>query len=307
MVLDKHAPVKIIQNRVNYQPYISEDIKKEMAERDNLKEKAANSGNPDDYENYKAKRNLVTYKIRSAEKDYYSEKFNDDQATSSQMWKNAYSVLGKFRCQFPSQIIIFGKLISKPIEIATEMNKYFIKKISDLKSQPEDAEPEDPSTELKTFLASKNVPGFSLREITIEEMNVLIKGLKGKKSCGLDWICGFSLKLTATILQEELLYITNLSIRTKKHATQWKHSKVLPGWKNKGTKFDAKFYRPISNLDEISKFPERAIHLQTYNYLNVNKLIHSNHHGFMNNCSTATAIKQIVDFWMKEMDKGKLI
>ena len=173
MVLDKHAPVKIIQNRVNYQPYISEDIKREMLERDNLKEKAAETGNSDDYNNYKTQRNLVTYKMRSAEKDYHSEKFNDDQATSSQMWKNAYSILGKFRSQFPSQIIIFGKLISKPIEIATEMNKYFIKKISDLKSQSEEDQLEDPSAELKTFLASKTVPGFSLREITIDEMKVL--------------------------------------------------------------------------------------------------------------------------------------
>ena len=138
-------------------------------------------------------------------------------------------------------------------------------------------------------------------------MKILIKGLKGKKSCGLDWICGYSLKLVATILQEELLHITNLSIKTNKHATQWKSTKVLPGWKSKGTKYDAKFYRPISNLDEISKFPERAIHLQTYNYLKTNKLIHSNHHGFLNNCSTATAIQQIVDFWMKELDQGKLV
>ena len=133
MVLDKHAPLKIIQNRVNYQPYVSEDIRKEMSERDLLKEKAAESGNSADYENYKIKRNLVTYKMRTAVKSYYCEKFSNEQASSSEMWKDAYSALGRFCSQFPTQIVVFGKLISKPIEIATEMNAYFIKKISDLK------------------------------------------------------------------------------------------------------------------------------------------------------------------------------
>ena len=272
-------------------------------------QKAAESGDIKDHDDYKVKRNLVTSKMRNAEKEYFKEKFSNDEATSSELWQTAYSVLGRVRSQFPSQIVVFGQLVSKPIEIATEMNKFFIQKIADLKTETEEAQPEDPTSELKTFLESKNIPegGFRLREVTEDEMKHLIKGLKGKKLCGLDWICGYSLKLVATILLEELQFLTNLSIRTNKHATQWKSSKVLPGWKSKGTKYDAKFYRPISNLDEISKLPERAVHLQTYNYLNENNLIHSNHHGFLQNCSTATAIQQIVDFWMKELDKGNLV
>ena len=148
MVLDKHAPLKIIQNRVNYQPYVSEDIRKEMSERDLLKEKAAESGNSADYENYKIKRNLVTYKMRTAVKSYYCEKFSNEQASSSEMWKDAYSALGRFRSQFPTQIVVFGKLISKPIEIATEMNAYFIKKISDLKPNSHNNTPDDATAEL---------------------------------------------------------------------------------------------------------------------------------------------------------------
>ena len=43
-ILDKHAPLKVIQNRNNYVPYISSDLKKEMDERDKLKEEAALTG-----------------------------------------------------------------------------------------------------------------------------------------------------------------------------------------------------------------------------------------------------------------------
>ena len=68
------------------------------------------------------------------------------------------------------------------------------------------------ATVLKIFFSDKEVPqgGFKMREITAEEMNKLIKGLKGKKSCGLDWICGFSLKIAAPTLAEELRFLTNL-------------------------------------------------------------------------------------------------
>jgi hypothetical protein len=39
-ILDKHAPVKIFQVRNNYVPYLSEDMKRLMVERDALKEEA---------------------------------------------------------------------------------------------------------------------------------------------------------------------------------------------------------------------------------------------------------------------------
>ena len=99
-----------------------------------------------------------------------------------------------------------------------------------------------------------------------EFIKKLIKKLKGKKSCGLDWICGFSLKLAADVLSEELVLLINLSLKSGKFSTEWKRAKVLPGFKNKGSKFDSKFYRPLSNLSEVSKLVEMTIHDQVYKY-----------------------------------------
>ena len=58
-------------------------------------------------------------------------------------------LLRKFRSDFPSQKMFGQKLVSKPIEIATEMNRFFIEKI---KKSPVDS---DPMKELRTFLTSK--------------------------------------------------------------------------------------------------------------------------------------------------------
>ena len=130
--------------------------------------------------------------------------------------------------------------------------------------------------------------------------------MKGKRSSGLDWICGFTLKLAAPELIPEITKLVNISIRSGTFYSNWKQAKVLPGYKNKGSKFDCKFYRPISNLPEISKIQERIVHSQLYEYLCSNHLLHPSHHGFLQHHSTATALHQIVDTWLQAADNGKL-
>ena len=98
----------------------------------------------------------------------------------------------------------------------------------------------------------------------------------------------------------------NLSIKSGKYYSGWKISKIVPAYKNKGNRFEAKYYRPVSNLSEISKLLEKAVHDQVYNYLNENNLIHENHHGFLKHHSTATALQQLVDFWLKAIDRTEL-
>ena len=137
-------------------------------------------------------------------------------------------------------------------------------------------------------------------------MKKLLKTLKGKKSLGLDWICGYSLKIASKCLSEELKTVINISIRKKQFVTKWKCSKVLPGWKNKGTRFELKFYRPISNLSEVSKLAERAVYDQMYFYLQSNNLIHPNHHGFLQGSSTSSALQHMFDIWLQHLDNGKL-
>ena len=130
--------------------------------------------------------------------------------------------------------------------------------------------------------------------------------MKGKKSSGVDWICGYSLKIAAKDLQPELKRIINLSIRTGQFFSQWKYSKILPGFKNKGNKFEAEFYRPIANLSEVSKLAERAVYNQIYQYLKENGLFHPDHHGCHENHSTSTALQQLIDIWLAAAEEGKL-
>ena len=53
-----------------------------MAERDKLKETAARSRRLEDYEKYKLKRNEASTKHNSCEKEYYNNKFNNENISS---------------------------------------------------------------------------------------------------------------------------------------------------------------------------------------------------------------------------------
>ena len=82
--------------------------------------------------------------------------------------------------------------------------------------------------ELNNFLSQKSIPedGFKLQEINEETTKKIIKKLKGKNSCGPNWICGASLKLAAPFLISEITALVNISIRSGSFYSKWKKSKV---------------------------------------------------------------------------------
>ena len=69
-ILNKHAPLKVIQNRNGYVPYISKELKSEMEHRNTLKEEAAITGNKEIFDEYKRKKNEISTKLKAAEANY---------------------------------------------------------------------------------------------------------------------------------------------------------------------------------------------------------------------------------------------
>ena len=65
--------------------------------------------------------------------------------------------------------------------------------------------------------------------------------------------------------------------------------------------------RPISQLSILSKALERIVCKQLTEYLEENNLLHPNHHGGRKGHNTATAIAQMYDQWVEEMEEGMLV
>ena len=77
-ILDRHAPLKVIQNRTNYVPYLSKEVKDLMDTRNRLKKFAAESGDIEVYKCYQAVRNQVTSRVRTAKSQHYESKFDSE-------------------------------------------------------------------------------------------------------------------------------------------------------------------------------------------------------------------------------------
>ena len=97
----------------------------------------------------------------------------------------------------------------------------------------------------------------------------------------------------------------NLSIAESCYADSWKVQLIHPYFK-KGDRCIGENYRPVSNIPEVSKLAEYAVLDQLLSHFQSNQLFHPNHHGFLPNHSTATALLQVYDLWLSAAEDRDL-
>ena len=73
-ILDNMAPMRTVQIRTNYNPWLSQQTKDLMEERDSLHKKAAETQNVEDWNKFKKLRNTINNRLKSEEKDWQREK-----------------------------------------------------------------------------------------------------------------------------------------------------------------------------------------------------------------------------------------
>ena len=116
------------------------------------------------------------------------------------------------------------------------------------------------------------------------------------------------MKLVKDEIVGALTTIINLSIQQSTFPEIYKHSKVIPLKKNPSlSDIECASYRPVNLLPIPGKIVEKAIFNQLVEYLETNKLIHPNHHGGRKGHSTTTALVQMYNKWVEEMEEGKLV
>ena len=98
------------------------------------------------------------------------------------------------------------------------------------------------------------------------ELEKLIKKMKVGKNSGVDNIDNFSLKLAAPLIEDALLLLVNVSIRTSCFSRLWKHQLIFPHHEKKD-KLLTKNYRPVSHLVEIVQLTEQAVNFQLVEHL----------------------------------------
>ena len=306
-ILDFHAPVKTIQLRKNYCPFLTQETKLIMEERNVLKEEATKSCDAILMEEFKAKAKEVK---KSVENDQKLGKKKDlgDNVDSKIAWQAARNILGMSKNLAPTAIKddIDG-LVTNPAKIATKLNTYFIEKVKALRTKTSGPPTIDPVTRLKNWLSTRQhpPPPFKIKEINRQKLRSLIKKMKGGRCSGVDSIDSFSLKLAAPLIEDALLHLVNLSIKTSSFSSFWKHQLVFPLHK-KQDKLQAKNYRPVSHLVQVGLLVESAVFDQIVDHFTSNNLFHINHHGGLKSHSTTTALIQLHEMFLEAAESKKL-
>lgn len=101
------------------------------------------------------------------------------------------------------------------------------------------------------------------------------------------------------------MYIFNLSLATGIYVYDWKHARVTLIFEF-GDKGQCANYRPISILPAVSKVLAKEVFRQVYDYLTENCMLSKFQSGFRPKHSKVTALIQMCDEWLENMDDGKL-
>ena len=303
-ILDAMAPVRTVQCRKNYAPWLSPTTKALMKERDAAQRLAASTGERDHWREFKNKRNTVTARLKSEKKHWERDRLNNADNNPKTLWKNMKGWLSWKTTGPPSQLFSEGTIVNSPAGLAEVMNKFFTNKVRQLR-QGIPANVSDPLKTLKETMSERTCE-FSFKSVDPDKVLTIIRSLKNSKSTGLDNIDTYTIKLVASDILPALTHVLNLSIREGIFPSAWKKSKVVPLLK-KGDSLDPKNYRPVTLLPIFSKILERAVFVQLVEYLESNKLLHPNHHGSRGSHSTGSALLQMCDNWQQELEEDNMV
>ena len=139
------------------------------------------------------------------------------------------------------------------------MNNFFIDKVKKLRQGIPNTIG-NPIDRIKSLLKNRSCT-FKLRPVHPDDIKDILENLKNKKSCGLDNIDAYCIKLVKNELVPAITHIVNIP----------------------------KTYRPVALLPIFSKILERAVFQQLVLYLEENSLLHPSHHGFRTKHNTTTA------------------
>ena len=166
------------------------------------------------------------------------------------LWKNVLGWLNWSSSGSPSKLYHSGQMITSPPKLAKIMNNYFVNKIDTI-CQGLPRQSDDPLRTLKNILRNRTSE-FSLTCVHPEEVKKIILNLKNSKSCGVDTIDTYTIKLMVDEILPAVTHIVNLSIQQAVFPSLYKIAKVIPLHK-KADPLLPQNYRPVAILCILSK------------------------------------------------------
>ena len=295
-ILDIHAPLKskIVVLRP-HTPWINPEILVAKRERSRLERSWRRWKSPFDRKKFRAQCNFVRSLISKAKSNFLTNLVTESSSNPRTLWKTLNSILHRN----PSN--------SSPDtpdtqSLANSFLQFFSDKIERIRSKFSPSDSPDPF--LFPIVPPPNLSNFD--PTTFSEIRNLIFSSQNKQ-CELDSIPTFLLKLCFDELGPTIINIINFSLSEGIFPSSFKQAIVHPLLKKPSLPDDdLNNFRPISNLNFISKILEKVVASRIQSHLLSNSLSSSFQSAYRMFHSTETTLLGIHNDLILAMDRGEV-
>ena len=291
-ILDKHAPIKekIVTVRPQY-PWYTEEAKRaknamRKAERQMRVHKTAEARS-----DYKACRNRYNQVLNDAKDASISEKVLECQKNS----KKLYALIAN----------ITGKKTNNPMpettsdqELAEQFAEFFIGKIEKIRNELAQFPQYTPPRKDTTIFGKFNT-------MSCEDIRTILSSMK-VKACELDPLPASVFKAHSDTLLPLLTKIVNSSLCNSMFPMDWKCAILRPLLKKAGLEEKPSNYRPVSNLNCLSKLTEKAAISQFNEHIETGNLMPDYQSAYRKNYSCETALVRLHNDILTAMNKQEV-
>ena len=134
-VMNKHAPVKKKTVRSTTAPWLDNELRQHMTQRNNVKAEAIKSNDAAKWSIYRKLRNYVTKLNETKKRNYFKNRLENAKLDSKKIWNTLNELTGRKVNQTPSYLEAEGHFLTRPLDIANYLGDYFNNKINTLRNQ----------------------------------------------------------------------------------------------------------------------------------------------------------------------------
>ena len=291
--LDIFAPFKTFTIRKpGGTPWITDEIKEKMSERDKAKDAFNVTGDTKFHEAFKILRNGVTSMLRKAQIKMFNDEINSKVKSSRDFYKAAR----KLNVIAEKKLSGNGNLKFTP----EELNDCFLSN--------NNADIDEKFIDEKIAeMYNNSIPcihKFSFQHVSELDVIKVVKSIN-TNSAGVGEINIFMLKLLINRISGVLTHIINISFEHNSFPDRWKKAIIKPIPKIPCPLKPSDF-RPISLLPTLSKILEKLANRQMVEYLVRHCLLDTNQSAYKEFHSTTTALVKITDDILESMEDSEL-
>lgn len=284
-LFNKHAPIRTVRVSKPRAPWLTDNLKLIMKERDKARMKYNRLKTQENWNRYKNLRNFAKASLKREKAAYLQ--FLAKQKNSASFFKalKTFNIQNGKNTEIPSDL-------SQPEKI----NDYFASVFLTDNSFCDD----NIKYYSNNFLNKENQ--FQFRMANTDEIAQIINEIKSNAK-GSD---GITIQMIGLCLPAILVYIThviNCCLEIGYFPAMWKEAIIFPLPKVTNPK-DYSDLRPISMLPIISKILEKVVYKQLNVFIQANRIMSSVQSGFRKGHSTATALASLSDDIIQALDKN---